>query len=144
MAGGAGLLGTSLLLRNQVVAIVDDDRPVREAVADLLQVEGYPARTFEDGKSLLADAELAQVACVITDVRMPGMNGLELQRRLRSRAPSLPIIFITSSVEEALQARAIAEGAMAWLSKPVSDAELLANVRSALGDPDQSSDAARG
>jgi two-component system response regulator FixJ len=144
MAGGAGLLGTSLLSRNQVVAIVDDDRPVREAVADLLQVEGYPARTFEDGQSLLADADLAQVACVITDVRMPGMNGLELQRRLRSRAPSLPIIFITSSVEEALQARAIAEGAMAWLSKPVSDAELLANVRSALGDPDQSSDAARG
>jgi signal transduction histidine kinase/FixJ family two-component response regulator len=128
------LLETSLLSRNQVVAIVDDDRPVREALADLLQVEGYPARTFEDGQSLLADA-LDQVACVITDVRMLGMNGLELQRRLRSHASSLPIIFITSSADKELQARAIAEGGLAWLSKPVSDVELLANLRSAPASP---------
>jgi FixJ family two-component response regulator len=142
MAGGAGLLGTILLSRNQVVAIVDDDRSVREALADLLQVEGFPARTFEDGPSLLADPAIDEVACVITDLRMPGMNGLELQRRLRARAPSLPIVVITSSADEKLQARATAEGALAWLSKPVSDAELLACLRSALGEAGHPPDAA--
>lgn len=120
---------------------MDDDRSVREALADLLQVEGYPARTFEDGPSLLADAALDEVACVVTDVRMPGMDGLELQRRLRARSPALPIVFMTSSADETLQARAIADGALAWLAKPVSDAELLACLRSALGEVGEPSDA---
>lgn len=120
---------------------MDDDRSVREALADLLQVEGYPARTFEDGPSLLADAALDEVACVITDVRMPGMDGLELQSRLRTRSPALPIIFITSSADEKLHARAMADGALAWLSKPVSDAELLACLRSAPDEAGSASDA---
>lgn len=120
---------------------MDDDRSVREALADLLQVEGYPARTFEDGPSLLADAALDEVAFVITDVRMPAMDGLELQRRLRARLPVLPIVFITSSADERLQARAMADGALAWLSKPVSDGELLACLRSAVGEAGYPSDA---
>lgn len=121
--------------QNQVVAIVDDDRSVREALADLLQVEGYPARLYGDGSALL-DADLGTVACVITDVRMPGLNGLELQRQLRERMPSLPVIFLTSSEDEDLRARALADGALAWFTKPVSDDELLESLRRALhGSP---------
>lgn len=118
--------------QNQVVAIVDDDRSVREALADLLEVEGYRTRTYEDGPSLLREPSLEALACVISDVRMPGMDGLELQRRLRARSRKLPLIFITSSADFILQARAMAEGALAWLSKPVSDAILLGWLRLAL------------
>jgi two-component system response regulator FixJ len=120
------------LSQNQVVAIVDDDRSVREALAGLLQVEGYPARLYEDGPALLADPGLDDIACVITDVRMPELNGLELQRRLRERKPAMPVIFITSSEDENLRTRALAEGALAWFAKPVADGELLASLRAAL------------
>ncbi|HTM96898.1 MAG TPA: response regulator [Croceibacterium sp.] len=115
--------------QNQVVAIVDDDRSVREALADLLQVEGYPTRLYEHGAALLADAGFDEIGCVITDVRMPGLNGLDLQRRLRARKPSLPVIFLTSSEDEGLRARALADGALAWFTKPVSDDELLESLR---------------
>jgi two-component system response regulator FixJ len=120
------------LLQDQVVAVVDDDRSVREALADLLQVEGYRTRVFADGPSLLAGPGLDEIACVVSDVRMPGMNGLELQRRLRAARPALPVIFITSSADEAMQAKAMEDGAAAWLAKPVSDAALLAYLGAAL------------
>jgi FixJ family two-component response regulator len=120
------------LSQNHAVAVVDDDRPVREALAGLLQVEGYSARLYENGAALLADAGIDEIACVITDVRMPRLNGLELQRRLRAHKPSLPVIFITSSEDEDLRATALADGALAWFTKPVADDELLASLRCAL------------
>lgn len=118
--------------QDQVVAVVDDDRSVREALADLLQVEGYRTRVFGEGRSLLAAPGLDEIACVISDVRMPGMNGLDLQRHLRAMRPRLPLIFITSSADETLRAAAMREGALAWLAKPVSDDELLAWLGAAL------------
>jgi two-component system response regulator FixJ len=119
-----------------LIAIVDDDDAVREALFDLLQVEGLAARTFESGAALLADAA-AGFDCVITDVRMAEIDGLELQQRLRAQGSSVPVIFITSSVEDATRARALSDGAAAWFTKPVADEELLDALRVAL-------DAARG
>lgn len=118
-----------------LIAIVDDDDAVREALFDLLQVEGLAARTFESGEALLADAAAGSFDCVITDVRMGEIDGLELQQRLRARGASVPVIFITSSVEDATRARALSDGAAAWFTKPVADEELLGALRGALDAP---------
>lgn len=122
----------SVASRNQVVAIVDDDQSVREALADLLLVEGYSVRLFEDGAALLDDAGIDDVACVITDARMPRMGGAELQTRLRLRLPSLPMIFVTSSEDETMRQKVLADGALAWFAKPVADEALLEALRQAL------------
>jgi FixJ family two-component response regulator len=115
-----------------LIAIVDDDYAVREALLDLLQVEGLSARTFASGAALLADEAADTFDCIITDVRMPEINGLELQQRLRARCWAMPMIFITSSVDEATRARALLGGAAAWFTKPVADGELLDALRAAL------------
>lgn len=118
-----------------LIAIVDDDDAVREALFDLLQVEGLTARTFRSGEALLADAAAGGFDCVITDVRMAEIDGLELQQRLRARGSSVPVIFITSSVEDATRTRALSDGAAAWFTKPVADEELLDALRAALDAP---------
>lgn len=118
-----------------VIAIVDDDRAVGEALLDLLQVEGLSARMFKNGAAYFADAHYLEFRCVITDVRMPVMDGLELQRRLRACGSAMPVIFITSSVSDATRERALSEGAIAWFTKPVANEELLFELRTALGDP---------
>jgi len=116
-----------------LIAIVDDDDAVREALCDLLQVEGLAAHPFADGAAFLADERAVGFDCIVTDVRMPEIDGLELQRRLRARGSRVPMIFITSSVEESTRARALQEGAAAWFNKPVADAALLDALRAALG-----------
>jgi len=121
-----------------LIAIVDDDDAVREALFDLLQVEGLAARTFADGAEFLADEAADGFDCVITDVRMSEVDGLELQRRLRARGSRVPVIFITSSVEESTRGRAVQEGAAAWFNKPVADAALLGALRAALDAPESS------
>ncbi len=119
-----------------VVAILDDDEAVREALFDLLQVEGLAARTFDGAPAFLADKSAEGFDCLITDVRMPEMDGLELQRQLRTGGSLVPVIFLTSLRDEALRTRAMLEGATAWLTKPVGDETLLRAVRSALARPD--------
>lgn len=114
-----------------LVAIVDDDADVREALRDLLEVEGLAVRTFDSASAFLAGVQEG-FGCLVTDVRMPGLDGLELQRRLRARAYDIPVIFLSASTSEATRERALSEGAAAWLSKPVSDDALLAAVRRAL------------
>ncbi len=116
--------------RPPVIAIVDDDEAVREALCDLLQVEGLPAHPFEDAARFLALA--GDFDCVITDVRMPGIDGIELQRRLRTCGSAMPVIFVTSLSDEASCDRALREGAAGWFAKPVGEADLLAAVHDAL------------
>lgn len=123
-----------------VIAIVDDDEAVREALCDLLQVEGLSARAFASADAFLGSEEAAEVDCVVTDVRMPGMTGLELQQELRARGASIPVIFITSSVNEASRAQALRDGAAAWFTKPVADQALLATLRRIAGGSDRPSD----
>lgn len=124
--------GTLHLPSPPLIAIVDDDEAVREALSDLLQVEGLEARTFADGAAFLDDPTIGGFACVVTDVRMADVDGLELQRQLRARGSSMPVIFITSSVEDSTRLRAMHDGAAAWFTKPVADEALLAALRTAL------------
>ncbi len=119
-----------------VIAIVDDDEAVREALCDLLQVEGLIARPYDSGTAFLADERWRECDCLVTDVRMPEMDGLELQHRLRARGSALPVIFITSSDNRQTRARALECGAAAWFTKPVADEALLGALRTALDDLD--------
>ena len=115
-----------------VIAIVDDDEPVREALCELLQVEGLTARPYDSGLSFLADERGGECDCLVTDVRMPEIDGLELQHRLRARGSALPVIFITSSDDRQARARALECGAAAWFTKPVANEALLGALRAAL------------
>jgi len=119
------------LSRPVVIAIVDDDLAVREALCELLEVEGMAALGFERAVAFLDRA--GEFDCVISDVRMPGMDGLELQRRLRACGSAIPMIFVTSLADETACARALRDGATAWFAKPVMNATLLGALRVALG-----------
>ena len=116
-----------------LIAIVDDDEAVREALSDLLQVEGLLARTFESAVAFLAVALCEGFDCVITDVRMPELDGLELLQRLRARGSSMPVIFITASTHEETREHAMRGGAAAWFTKPVAEEPLLRELYIALG-----------
>lgn len=130
------------LSKPPVIAIVDDDEAVREALFDLLQVEGLSSRTFNSAEAFLADAAAGGFDCLITDVRMPEVDGLELQQRLRACGSSMPVIFITSLTDETARARAMLDGATAWFTKPVSDEALLGALRATLRRDEKPSDAA--
>ena len=111
-----------------MIAIVDDDQAVRDALCDLLLVEGMTARSFASAADFLAE-DVCAFNCLITDVRMPEINGLVLQQRLRARGSKLPVIFITSSANDATRAEAMRGGASAWFTKPVADDALLGMLR---------------
>jgi len=107
---------------------------MREALLDLLQVEGLPARTFGDAAAFLASAAVTEFGCLITDIRMPGIDGLELQKCLRARGSSIPIIFVTAYPEERIRARVLKAGAIDFLSKPFSEESLIGCLDTALSD----------
>ncbi len=117
-----------------LVAVVDDDEAVREALCDLLTVSGLACRIFENASAFLGDATARDCDCLITDVRMPGMSGVELLEKLRSDHSDIPVVVLTSVVDDHLRVRADALGALAWLQKPVSEDVLLGHLKSALGD----------
>ena len=114
------------------IAIVDDDDAVRQSLVDLLQVDGLAARTFVDGANLLTDASIDHFDCIVTDVRMAQVDGIELQKQFRMRGSTVPIIFVTSLVDNSIRDRALSDGAIAWFTKPVAYEALLQAVRAAL------------
>jgi FixJ family two-component response regulator len=114
-----------------MVAVVDDDASIRAATDSLLRSRGYLVRTFESAEALLQSKELDGTACVITDVRMPGMDGIELQAILRARR-STPFVFITAFPEERVREQAMSGGAAGFLSKPYDARALLKCVETAL------------
>lgn len=116
-----------------VVAVVDDDPRVRESLESLIESAGFTARVFALGEDFLQRGHLAETSCLITDVRMPAMDGVELQRRVRLARPELPIIFITAHHDDELERRALAEGAVCFIRKPFDAGELLRATRVALG-----------
>lgn len=115
-----------------VISIVDDDESVRTAMKDMVESFGYAVVAFASGTEFLSSDRLRDSACLIADVRMPGMNGLGLQQRLIMSGNLIPIIFLTAFPDEKARDRAIKAGAIAYLSKPPSRSELLAHIRSAL------------
>jgi FixJ family two-component response regulator len=99
----------------------------------LLKSIGYAASAYESAEDLLASAVLARTACIITDVRMPGMSGIELHARLKDGGWSMPVILISAFSQDGLETQALAAGVHAFLKKPCSQAALVENLRSALG-----------
>jgi FixJ family two-component response regulator len=117
-----------MLPPNRVVATIDDDRRVRESVQSMLESAGYDAVAFESGEAFLKSGALSEVACVVADVRLPGIDGLELQRRARRDRPGVPIIFITAHDDDDVRRRALKDGAFAFLVKPFDGGELLEHI----------------
>lgn len=97
-----------------LISIVDDDEPVREATRGFIMSLGYAAETFSSGEAFLKSDRVRDTACLLTDVQMPGVNGLELQRRLTEQGYPLPIIFITAFPGAKVRAEALAAGALAF------------------------------
>jgi len=119
-----------------LVAIVDDDEAIREALCDLLMVTGFACCTFDGARAFLADQAADSVDCLITDIRMPGMTGLDLLERVRAEGSDLPVIVLTSVLDPGARAKALQLGAQAWLAKPVADEALLEQLKSAIGTDD--------
>ena|SRR5919108_5561138 len=108
-----------------LVSVVDDDESVRESLPDLLREFGFAASTFSSAKEFLLSETVGQTKCLILDVAMPDMTGLELQQELKRRGQSIPIVFITGQRDEDLRNQALKQGAMNFLHKPFSDTALL-------------------
>ena len=113
---------------NVVVATVDDDRRVRESVQSVLESAGYGAVSFESAETFLLSGALSRVSCVIADVRLPGMDGTELQRRIRRERRQLPVILITAHDDNDVRRQALRDGAVAFLLKPFDGGDLLQHV----------------
>src|SRR5688572_6358843 len=106
------------------LAIIDDDAGVRESTRRLLRSRGYLTLAFASAEDFLKSGEVVQAACVITDIRMPGMSGVALQAWLKAQGSSVPIIFVTAFPERKIQEQVLAAGARAYLAKPYQAAKL--------------------
>jgi two-component system response regulator FixJ len=122
-----------------VVHVVDDDAAVRKSLAFLLASEGVPARLHESASGFLDDAPRIEAGCIVTDVRMPGIDGIELIRRLKERGIALPVIVMTGHADVPMAVEAMKEGAIDFLEKPFGDEVFLAAVRSALARQEKDS-----
>jgi FixJ family two-component response regulator len=116
----------------RLVAILDDDELMRGALQGLLKAVGLPAQAFASAEEFLKSDERQQIACLIADIRMPGMSGLELQAKLNNERCRIPIIFITAHGDEKMRMQALRAGAVEFLAKPFDDEVLLESVRAAL------------
>jgi len=116
-----------------IIAVVDDDEAIRDALSDLLMVEGFACNAFDGGPSFLAQYGRQTFDCLITDMRMPGMSGLELLEHLHGIGSTLPVIVLTSVTDDQSREQSHALGAHAWLTKPVADNVLLSELKSAIG-----------
>jgi FixJ family two-component response regulator len=128
MRTGVGVRGAS------IISIVDDDESNRDAVSTLLKSAGFTAETFASAEDFLNSDHLHHTGCLILDLRMPGMNGLELQQRLAAARSRIPIIFVTADADEAARTQAFQAGAIDFLPKPFREEALLQAVQVALGD----------
>jgi FixJ family two-component response regulator len=113
---------------NPVVATVDDDRRVRESLQSVLESAGYDTVTFESAEAFLESGALSHVTCVIVDVRLPGMDGTELQRRIRRERRQLPVILITAHDDDDVRRQGLRDGATAFLLKPFDGGDLLEHI----------------
>jgi len=116
----------------KLVAIVDDDDSMRNALDGLLKAVGFSTRAFASAEEFLKSGQQKQISCLIADIRMPGMSGLELQAQLNAERCRIPTIFITAHGDEKMRLQALRAGAVEFLSKPFDDEVLLESVRAAL------------
>jgi len=115
-----------------MVAIVDDDDLMRSALQGLMKSAGLPAQVFDSAEEFLNSGLQNEVGCLVADIRMPGMSGLELQARLNADQYRIPTIFITAHGDEKMRMQALRAGAVEFMAKPFDDEALLESVRAAL------------
>ena len=115
-----------------LLSVIDDDESVRESLPDLLREFGFDARAFSSAREFLSSVYLDATRCLILDVAMPGMTGLDLQQELKRRGQEIPIIFITGQKDEGIRKQAFKQGAVKFLYKPFSDTALLDAINAAL------------
>jgi len=115
-----------------LIAIVDDDRSIQRALKDLMESAGLTAQSFGSAEEFLESDLRNQTGCLVADVRMPGMSGLELQAKLKAEGSRIPIIFITAHADAKMKLQAIKAGAVEFLFKPFDDEVLLMKIRAAL------------
>src|ERR1043166_7028298 len=116
-----------------VISIVDDDPSVRQAVSGLVRSLGFDAVTFPSAEDFLQSEQIDETTCLITDVQMPGLTGVELQSHLISRGSTVPIIFVTASPERRIEAQVRSAGAVGFLNKPFDDKTLIECLNQTLG-----------
>jgi FixJ family two-component response regulator len=119
---------------SRFIAIVDDDRSVQAALQDLIESEGLSTLCFGSAEQFLDSGAQHKAACLIADIRMPGMSGLELQTKLKAERCSVPIIFITAHGDAKMRSQAMRDGAVKFLAKPFDNTVLLEAVHAALED----------
>ena len=124
----------SAIATKNLIAVVDDDELVRGALRRLLKASGLGAVSFESAEDLLKSGQLPDIACLIVDIRMPGMSGLELQAKLKAERCRIPIIFITAHGDAKMQTQALREGALKFLAKPFDKTVLLEALHAAIED----------
>jgi FixJ family two-component response regulator len=120
-----------------LISIVDDDESIREATKGLVRSLGYQAATFASAEEFLQSDNLGNTDCLIADVQMPGLSGIDLQHSLIARGVQMPTIFITAFPEEGTRTQAMTAGAVGYLGKPFSEESLLKCLDSALGHSDR-------
>lgn len=122
--------------KQSVVMIVDDDDSMRRAARRLIKAFGFAVDTFSSAEDFLASGRLDETACLVLDVHMPGLSGLELQARLNAMGYHLPIVFITAFADDNARTQALKAGACAYLVKPFEEDDLLDCVNRALKQQD--------
>ncbi|PYX19309.1 MAG: two-component system response regulator [Acidobacteria bacterium] len=123
-------------VKKNLISLVDDDESIRRTTTLLIESFGFRATAFESAQSFLKSGQLHETSCLIIDVQMPGMNGLQLQSHLAAAGYNIPIIFITAHDNKESRQQALQAGAVAFLGKPFSDELLLQIIRAALPQDD--------
>ena len=120
------------MLNNRLISIIDDDQPFRESMRKLVTLLGYTVEAFSSAADFLASRVLPETACLVTDIHMPGMSGVELHGRLIELGYAIPTILVTAYLDKAVRDQALKDGVACYLSKPVDDEDLDRCLRSAL------------
>jgi FixJ family two-component response regulator len=115
---------------NPLISVVDDDESMREAVRGLMKSLGYAAEAFASAEEFLSSHQVPSTSCLIADVQMPGMTGLELHRHLVATGKTIPTILITAFPDDSMRERALEDGVVGYLSKPFNENDLLACIHS--------------
>lgn len=125
------------MAQEPVVCIVDDDEAVRDSLQVLLETMGYDVKAYESGVAFLENCAALEAGCVLLDVRMPGMSGLEVQQILQAERPDIPVIIVTGHGDVTMAVQAMRAGAIDFIEKPLEEAALLASVQNALSLAEQ-------
>ena len=120
-------------VNNQMISVIDDDEPTRRALVDLMCAKGFNASAFASAEAFLASDAFRTSQCIITDIQMPGLSGIDLKRCLDAEACVTPVIMITARLERRIKEEAALNGAFCFLAKPFQISDLLACVDNALG-----------